>query len=233
MPVWCGKWTCPKCSKRNATLWAWRARLEVEQHDGKLDYFFITLTLPGNYKHAKQGYANIPKIFNRVRMWVSRAIAPDKWHYLAFVEGQPHRGGMPHFHIISGVSIAFVATGKNQHGKRKLYGTRNKIRIKDWAVARGFGFEADESRINGPQASQYVAKYASKQDPRMPKGFRRVRASHNWAKLPEFEGDPLIVRSRKEHTQHYLIRVSDITGIGLDELYARYQGALVAMAQKT
>lgn len=214
-------------------MWAWRARIEVEGLKHGIRYYFITLTLPPSFKTASSGYAELPRIFNRIRMWVARAIAPDKWSYIAFVEGQPERVGMPHFHILSNVSIASEATGKNAHGKRKRYGRRYAIRVKDWAVARGLGFEAEESLIDGPRANSYVSKYASKGDGRMPKGFRRVRASQSWAKLPPHVGGELIVRAWAEKTHEYLLRVEHITNIDLDTLYERYSLEVDRLSKKT
>lgn len=233
VPVWCGQWTCERCAKHNAQMWAWRARLEVDGQKHGTRYYFITLTLGSEFKSTTFGYAELPRIFNRIRMWVARAIAPDKWAYLAFVEGQPERKGMPHFHIISNISIASEATGKNAHGKRKRYGRRYAIRIKDWAVSRGLGFEAEESLIDGPRANNYVSKYASKGDARMPKGFRRARSSQSWAKLPPHVGAELIVRAWAEKTHEYLLRVEGITKIDIDTLYERYSLEVDKLTKKT
>jgi hypothetical protein len=82
----------------------------------------------------------------------------------------------------------------------------------------GFGYQAKESLINGAKAANYCAKYASKTNPATPKGFRRVRASRDWAKLPDYEGDPLLVRARCELLSDYLLRVHWISGVPLDDL---------------
>lgn len=82
----------------------------------------------------------------------------------------------------------------------------------------GFGYQAKEKLIDSPKAANYCAKYASKTNPHTPKGFRRVRASRDWARLPEFEGDPLIVRSKTELLSDYLLRVHWVTGVSMDDL---------------
>lgn len=125
-----------------------------------------------------------------------------KWEYCAFVEGQPKRGGMPHFHIIS-----LIKAPK---------------RLKDMAMQAGFGHQAKEAVVTSDGAAGYVAKYASKSDEAMPRDFRRVRTSRGWAKLPEYHGMPLIVKARKEFLSEYLLRVSDITGVDLETLQARW-----------
>jgi len=105
---------------------------------------------------------------------------------------------MPHFHVISMCA--------------------SPVRLKDLAMYSGFGYEAKEQKINGPKAASYCAKYASKQNPHTPKGFRRVRASRDWQKLPPFKGDPLIVKTKTETTAEYLIRAADTTGKALQDL---------------
>lgn len=199
--VYCGLWTCKRCAKLNARLWAWRVRLHVENSGG--DAYFWTLTLRGSVRTVQEGFEKLPVLWDALRKIVQRKIG--KWSYCAFVEGQPKRGGMPHFHIISLVKAPY--------------------RIKDMAMDAGFGFQAVEVKITSPKASQYVAKYASKQHPATPKHFRRVRSSQDWAKLPPFDGDPLLVQSSKETVAMYIIRVSEETGLPEEELYERWRTA--------
>lgn len=149
----------------------------------------------GGYKKASDAYEDIPRMFDSLRKFMRRE--HDEWTYLAFVEGQPKRGGMPHFHIISMFAAPY--------------------RLKDLAWHYGFGYQAKEILIESPQAAQYVAKYASKGDKSIPKGFRRVRASQDWEKLPPRSRAPYIVQAREENIASYLIRVSENTHLTLDE----------------
>lgn len=157
--------------------------------------FFWTLTLGRKYKTAEQGFAALPGLWDRLRKYLSRRYAV-RWEYVAFVEGQPSRGHMPHFHVIS-----------LQKSPR---------RIKDVAVWCGFGYEAKEERITSGKAGSYVAKYASKQSPQTPRGFRRVRASQGWTRLPKKSDDCLICQATGESLQQYLSRVADETKVPLD-----------------
>ena len=91
----------------------------------------------------------------------------------------------------------------------------------------GFGYSATEKRIDSARAASYCAKYASKISPNVPKGFRRVRASRNWAELPDTAYQPLMVKSRRETVPQFLVRVSDNTGIGLSELYERWRDVMM------
>jgi len=85
---------------------------------------------------------------------------------------------------------------------------------------------AKEKTISGPMAASYVAKYASKTGPDVPKGFRRVRASQNWAKTPEKEGPELIVKAKKETQYKYVARVHEQTGIDIEKLWERWTTAI-------
>lgn len=192
--VQCGQWSCPNCAKYLARLWAWRCRLHVEA--ASTPAYFWTFTLRGKFRTPEKGYVALPGLWDNLRKRIQRRLGT--WQYCAFVEGQPQRDWMPHFHVIS---------------MRK-----SPYRIKDLAMDCGFGFEAYERPINSQKAANYCAKYASKINPATPKGFRRVRASRDWAKLPEFAGDPLLVKSRKEFLSDYLFRVHMVSGVPMDDL---------------
>jgi hypothetical protein len=181
--------------KINARQWSWRVSLHVSG-TGK-PAFFWTLTLGRKYKTAAEGFAALPRLWDRFRKYIKR-LQPGVWQYVAFVEGQPKRGHMPHFHIISL--------------------TKCPKRLKDVAVWSGFGYEAKETRVTSGKAAAYVAKYASKQSPVTPKGFRRVRSSQGWTKLPKHGDDILIVQATKESLQDYLTRVASETGIPMDAI---------------
>lgn len=109
---------------------------------------------------------------------------------------------MPHFHVITN-----IAPWK---------------RVKDIAVYAGFGYQATATEVNGPKAASYVAKYATKQNPDTPKGFRRVRTSKDIKPLPDRATIGLIVPRKQESTVEYVLRVASITGIDVDTIYDRW-----------
>lgn len=170
-------------------------RIHCTAHHGPC--YFWTFTLGRKYKTAEQGFETLPKLWDRLRKFIQRRVK-GKWEYCAFVEGQPKRGHMPHFHVISL--------------------TKSPKRIKDVAVWNGFGHEAYEDRITSGKAASYVSKYASKQSPVTPKSFRRVRASRGWAKLPERDATVIYVQAQKESLQDYLARVASETSVPLDDV---------------
>lgn len=91
----------------------------------------------------------------------------------------------------------------------------------------GFGYQATETRINSRKAAGYCAKYASKVSPKTPKGFRRVRASRDWAKLPEAEYPLILVKSRSETVTAYLTRVSDVYLLPINELWETWNAVMM------
>lgn len=200
--VKCGLWSCPTCRQHNSRMWAWRARLQIE-NDNKTTYYFWTFTLGSAYKTAKAGFRAIPKLWDNIRRAVQKR--EKGWIYLAFVEGQGRRGNMPHFHVLSNKPAPY--------------------RIKDFAVHNGFGYQAKEKPVESIEAAGYVSKYVSKGMPDAPRNFRRCRPSQKWAKLPPYEGDPLLVKSRKESLTDYLLRVNQASGVDIDELYNRWRTA--------
>lgn len=161
----------------------------------------------GSIKTKEYAYKRLPILWKRARMFMQRWVKEhgkpgEKWEYLAVVEGQPHRNNMPHFHVISSCKCP--------------------IRIKDFAVKRGFGYQAKEKPIDGNGAADYVAKYVTKGDAGMPKGFRRCRPSQGWTKLPESLARKLIVPVKGEKLYMFLVRVSDETGLPISAVYSKW-----------
>lgn len=202
VPLRCGSWNCPTCARINARRWAIIARYGVD-HLPPPTYFW-TLTLPSAIRSRPRAFEKLPTLWDVFRKRIQRHT--NAWLYIAFVEGQPQRGYMPHFHILSSV--------------------KSYIRLKDIAAEVGFGFQAKEIVINSEGAAQYVAKYASKQGQPAPKGFRRVRASRNWPKPPDNESEPYIVKAGKETVFGFLSRVAMRTHRDIGELYEDYTLAL-------
>lgn len=206
IPVRCGQWSCPECAKRLARRWASIAGYGV-QTKGQGKAYFWTLTMGRKIKTPKYAYLKLPHMWDSLRKSMQR-IYPE-WCYLAFVEGQPKRGNMPHFHIITLQPSPMP-------------------RLKDYVTRFGFGFQATEDVIKSRKAYSYVAKYATKQNKDTPKGFRRVRVSRNWPKrLKREKGDSLIVKSKKESLTDYFSRVSRVTGVTIDKIMTSYYSELM------
>lgn len=197
MPIYCGQWQCEECAVRLARFWAKRVWYGMQVIDEPARFW--TLTLPGKVKTSKFGFAILPDMWDSFRKQMQRA--NDGWTYAAFSEGQPKRKGMPHFHIITYQPIP-----------PKFH------RLKDFAVAHGFGYQALDKPVDSKLGAWYVSKYASKGDPTMPKGFRRVRLSQDWPDMPEEEHDEYIVQRKNESLVEYFIRVHHVCNLTLDQV---------------
>jgi len=219
-PVYCGQWTCKDCSVRLAKKWATRVKQHIvfekaayhaatgEQIE---EYWFITLTLGSRYKNTAQGFAAIPKLWQRLHRALKRH-KPD-WQYVAFVEGQPKRGFMPHFHIISNQPLPVKL---NKHGKITKHATHN------YAHRMGWGFQAEQEQVTAAKNASYIAKYSSKQSPKTPRGFRRIRPSQGWRKLDKDATKRLIVKGRGEGLADYLERVVEQTELTYAQAYVKF-----------
>jgi len=208
VPLYCGKWSCERCRVDNAKQWAWRATIHIANHDAEA--YFWTLTLRSDVRTPYQGFRAIPGAWDSLRKTMQREIG--KWSYLAFVECHPKRSHIPHFHVLSLTAAPVVGSHRNQP-------------LKDLAYRAGFGYIALEETVATWKAAWYVAKYASKHDSAIPRNFRRCRCSRDWAKLPPHNLSAYIVKSRGEHLVDYLLRVEEVTGVGVDTLVMRWRTA--------
>jgi len=174
----------------------------------------LTLTLGQGHTDPIAAYKTLRKLWNRLRMAVSRMDSNGKrWQYAAFVEGQPKRQNMPHFHIIMDTLPP---------AKRNKKGEITKHALHDWAHKMGWGFEADLGQVDHNKAASYVAKYVSKGSGTVPKGFRRVRVSKGWAKLVRDPERKLLVLQKGESVVDFILRVGDRTSVDHPTLVDRY-----------
>jgi len=84
---------------------------------------------------------------------------------------------------------------------------------------------ATEEEVKSWKAAWYVAKYASKTDPSIPRNFRRCRTSRDWTKLPEVDLPAYLVKGKDEFLAEFIVRVSDTSAVDPDVLLTRYRVA--------
>lgn len=160
----CKQWSCPACADINKKLWAIKAFFAaevIEGTHGKPD--FLTLTSHEKLQ-AKASLFVWPKAWSKLSQRARRK-AKD-FQYLLIPE--QHKNGRLHVHAIETGGL----------GERWW---------KDNARACGLGYMAEEEEVRSPGgAAYYVVKYLTKslQTDVWPKGFRRVRTSQRWPKLP-------------------------------------------------
>jgi len=195
----CGSWNCPTCAKLKSREWARIAKWGVDHLDEPA--WFWTLTMSRRIKTRERAFAVLPALWDSLRKAVQRS--GGVWLYIAFVEGQPHRVAMPHFHVLGNIA--------------------SWREFSEIAVAAGFGYQAKEKPITSDGAASYVSKYASKQGWDAPRGFRRVRASQKWPRPPDEPRDKYLVRSNRETLFGFLERVAQTTHRDLGEIYEDYR----------
>lgn len=160
----CKMWNCPACAPVNRGLWAVRAYhgAEMLEQNGNSIQF---LTLTSHEKlSASASLAVMPHAWDQLNKR-ARRVAPG-YQYLLIPE--PHKDGRVHVHAIETSAL----------GERWW---------KDTARECGFGFMAEEEELRSAAgAAYYVTKYITKglEGHEWPKGFRRVRTSRAWPKLP-------------------------------------------------
>lgn len=216
----CGKWSCPTCARLLSKRWAKRV-IKFIQWDNFMEtgdfqtieprFWFMTFTLKGKRLSINRAYEMLPVLWERLRKRFQRKYSD--WQYIAFVEGQPKRQNMPHFHLIS---------NREPPAKRNKQGVITDHNMHDFAFSVGFGFEADLQPVSDLKAALYVTKYMSKQGSAAPKNFRRVRASERVEKLPPNMEKKYIVRSRGEGVNQYIARVAAETNLDPIDLYMKF-----------
>lgn len=167
----CKLWSCPTCAHINKALWTMRTFKATEELIAAgLNLSMVTITAHEN--HTKdRAVVLFPDQWNKLQnRWRRRCIGQP--YYAMF----PEVGAEGHFHC------HFLT---DQWLTERFW--------KDHARRSGMGFEADEGDHNIPpaKAAGYSSKYLTKSfEFEWPKGFRRVRTSQNWPKLPPLEPDP-------------------------------------------
>lgn len=196
-PIRCKRWDCPICAPLNSYRHAIRVANGCQALvTAGIAPHFVTITQPASIKTAERAYLILHRQWdnfrNKLQYW-SRSESGIPVIYAAFVEGQGHRGGMPHFHII-------------------MSAVPDKERLRQMVVCSGLGYMLDIQRFTTASGvAWYVSKYSTKADDSkaMPKGFRRVRYSEQFPKMKfrvdERDGNA-IVKLFTESTSEWLDR---------------------------
>jgi len=166
----CKMWSCPFCAEQNKRLWAIRAYHGASELGARgIEVDFLTLTSHEALNGPQTQYV-WPKSWSKLGQRARRKAMA--FEYLLIPE--QHLDGRLHVHAIE--------TG--------AFGVRW---WKDNARACGLGFMAEEQKLRSAGgAAWYTSKYLTKsiEWQHWPRGFRRVRASQGWPKLPDMESAP-------------------------------------------
>jgi len=161
----CDSWSCDDCAQRMAEHWGLRAALgaaAIIRRGESLD--FVTIT-----SHEKLAdFASTERVWRSAWAKLYNALKRRKAGLEYMIVPEKHEDGRMHVHALWNAGVT-------------------KRWLKDNARARGMGYEVKIGEVKSEDnAGRYVSKYLGKNmGEEYPKRFRRVRTSHNWAKIPE------------------------------------------------
>jgi len=163
----CKMWKCPYCAKINSDLWIMRVTHGChELIEMGHDLSFVTVTSHEKLT-AKQSVQTLPDSWHKLSMRLRRHVKGVQY----VVIPERHKNGRLHIHgvFLSGAD-------------RRWW--------KDNARSCGMGYQAEAKPVySASGAGFYCGKYLAKQlsDERWKKGFRRIRTSQAFPKLPPLE----------------------------------------------
>jgi hypothetical protein len=207
----CNDWTCPRCGQQRAREEYGRIVAGAREVGKNNELYLLTITCRGReltYEQAQNGYLEwTNRLLTRLRTSTKRL--GGKWYYAAVTERQTR--GHPHSHFITTFSPADQETVKKGEGKTYFtsgevfpakHNTIQSKSLERACVECGLGRQYDISRIESFEAaSRYVAKYLFKEtifETIWPVGWRRVRYSQNWPRLPEIKSDAMLLLTNED-----------------------------------
>lgn len=206
----CNDWTCPRCGKIRAKQEYGRIIEGCKIIGAENRILFITITCKGrglSVADSLKHYSEWSQRFLDAAYTRSKRKG-GKWVYVQVTERQ--KRGHPHSHILTTFDPQDLYLGHvfKWHNLPRG-GGRNEREIalrSDWIAAQvvksGLGEQYDVSIVNSAAAaSRYVAKYLFKDtifNTWWPKGWKRVRYSQSFPKLPEKETDAFVLLSAND-----------------------------------
>lgn len=202
----CNHWDCPKCGQQRAREEYGRIVSGARELSKTTPLYFFTVTCRGeelSHEDAEEGYISwTNSLLTKLRAEAKRS--NQLWAYASVTERQ--KRGHPHSHylttycpadahpIAKGEGKTYITSGEVFPAK---HNTLQSFSLERKCVQSGLGRQYDLSTVEAVEGcSRYVAKYLFKEtifSTKWPKGWKRVRYSQNWPKLPEKEGDAFIL----------------------------------------
>lgn len=191
----CNDWQCPRCGGLRAKHEYARIVEGAKAIQATAEpMYFWTITCKGReltFAKSEAGYLEwTNRLLDAARAKAKRA--DSKWCYVQVTERQ--KRGHPHSHLISTYCPPDAQTYARGDVLPNRRAAKHDCLWSEWFraanVRAGLGVECDLSLIRTPEAvAVYVAKYLFKEamTTKWPKGWRRVRYSHSWPKLPKHE----------------------------------------------
>jgi len=202
----CNDWHCPRCGQQRARDEYGRIVAGAREVGKVNKLYMLTITCRGKemtYEDAQNGYLVwTNKLLTRLRVSCKRS--DKRWAYASVTERQTRMH--PHSHYLTTYcpdDILYIAKGQPKHycTSGEYFPAKHNT-LQSYSLERaccdcGLGRQYDLSELESIEgASRYVAKYLFKETiftDKWPKGWRRVRYSQNWPKLPEVKSDAMIL----------------------------------------
>lgn len=202
----CNHWDCPRCGPQRAKEEYGRMIEGIKAISQSHQLYFLTITCRGKNETtevAEREYGKrTNRLFSSMRQQSKRA--GNKWIYVQVTERQ--KRGHPHSHILTTYCPPDIATGIVYKNKRQKDGSvasepvtvLRSTWLQNAVIKAELGEQYDISLVRSSEgASRYVAKYLFKPtifEGDWPKGWKRIRYSNSFPKLPEITTDafPLI-----------------------------------------
>lgn len=245
----CNSWNCPRCGLMRASHEYARICEGIKKLIlAGFKLYFLTITVKGNVStaEAEKTYLDCTnRLFTVLRSDAKRT--RQYWTYVQVTERQ--RRGHPHSHMITTYCphdafyilddykryVKEVARLNRWLPEEMRFSPEKPNKIKDsemfsrWlcmkCVNAGLGVQCSVSAVRSATgAAIYMAKYMFKsaQDAKWPKGWKRIRYSQNWEKMPEGEETEAFVVLKREDW----LRVKGFKQIETDDPFA-YEMALL------
>ena len=190
----CNSWTCGRCGHLRACqeygkIVAGAKRIDEQGYP----LYFLTLTCRGRdmaLNDAEEGYGQWTNtLLTNARVKAKR----EGWHWAYAQVTERQERGHPHSHVM----LSYCPSDAHSYGVGALLPNgavgKHEGLYSDWLVAScesaGLGPMCDLSVVNSVVGvAVYAAKYFFKEamSTQWPKGWRRVRYSHSWPKLPKY-----------------------------------------------
>lgn len=206
----CNSWNCPRCGELRAKQEYGRIVQGAKTLSENHELWFITITCRGRKMTKGEADVNYGKWTNTLLTnWrTSSSRAGQEWYYAQVTERQAR--GHPHSHILTSFSPNDITLGTKRKWTEDFQG--NKVwedqpclrsdYVRRSCVSAGLGDQYDISRVSSVEgASRYVAKYLFKDtvfSTIWPKGWRRVRYSQQWPKLPKKQSEAFVLMTRED-----------------------------------
>jgi hypothetical protein len=205
----CNDWNCPRCGQQRAKEEYGRIVSGAREIGKTSKLYMMTITCRGRELTLEDAEHNYLVWTNRLlsRLRVSSKRVGKEWAYASVTERQTRQH--PHSHYLTtycpdDVVLVKKGEGKFSYTSRQVdvakHTTLQSAYLEKACFECGLGWQYDLSELESIEgASRYVAKYLFKEtifNTKWPKGWKRVRYSQNWPKLPDVKGEAVVLLSK-------------------------------------